>query len=398
MKILYASDAYYPRTHGVAVCIDSSANYLAEKGHQVYIVTPEYPIKDNRVLHPNISLSRYKSYRLFFTTNKEERFIYPSEIKKIYRYLEEVDPDVIHIHLEFIIGYAVRKWAMDHSKPIVMTAYTYYPPYIKLYIPYLPKKLCFYISKRCSKWFYAPSDLLFALTKEMEEVLIRDYNVKNHIERLLIGVDEKDFMNFDRKKEKCLILEQFPKLKNKNVLLFVGRIGKEKNVDFLLYVMKEILKGRNDTELLMVGGGSYMDKFQNKAKSLGIYKHVTFVGSIPHRNIRKFFALGDIFVFPSVTEAQGLVTAEALYLGLPVVAVNALGTKTVLENERGGFLVDENVKSFTNKVNLLLNDKEIYERKRVEALERGQELTFSNTFEGVISKYESLAKRISIPV
>lgn len=395
MKVLYATDAYYPRTHGVAVCIDSSANYLAEAGHKVYIVASDYPIKDKRHLHDNIKVYRFKSFGLFFTTNKEERLIYFSEIKKIYKLLDEINPDLVHVHLEFFIGFAVRKWAIKHNKPIVMTAYTYYPPYLKLYIPYLPKSFCFYLSKKYSKWFYEGSDLLFALTKEIEHVVVNDYGVKKRIERMLIGVDEKDFSLFDKEKEKNITLERYSKLKDKKVLLFVGRIGKEKNVDFLLYVMKNLLQKRGDIELLMVGGGSYIDKFKSLAKNLGIYENVTFVESIPHTRIREFFAVGDIFVFPSVTEAQGLVTAEALYAGLPTVAINALGTKTVMENSRGGFLVEENIEEFAEKVNLLLDNKEIYEEKRLEAIERGNELTFSRTFKGVIEKYEELVEKKS---
>ena len=116
------------------------------------------------------------------------------------------------------------------------------------------------------------------------------------------------------------------------------------------------------------------------AKSLGISEYTTFCDAVEHSKIRKYYALSDLFVFPSVTETQGLVTTESLYLGIPVVAVSALGTKTVLKGNKGGFLVDENDVEFAEKVNLLLDNKDIYEQKREEALERGKSLSFSANY------------------
>lgn len=394
MKIVFASDAYYPCTHGVAVSIDSSINYLADRGHEIHVIAPEYPFEDKRKLHKNITVHRYKSYSLFFTTNREERFIYPLEMKKIYRTLSFIDPDIIHVNLEFFIGFACKKWAKSNNKVLVMTAHTYYPPYLKLYMPYLPSKICHYIARKCSKWIYDTADWLFTPTKEMKTILVDDYNIKTNVEHLLIGIDEKDFIDYNREKERAenFILYKYPRIRDRKILLFVGRIGEEKNVGFLLYVMEILLRKRRDIELVLVGGGSYIEVFKNKAKELKIEDYVTFIGPIEHSLIRAAFAIGDIFVFPSVTETQGIVTCEALYLGVPVVAVNALGSKSVLDGNKGGFLVEEDKYEFSKKIELLLEDNSLYEKKKLEALERAKYLTFSYTGSVLIERYRRLIK------
>lgn len=392
MKIVFASDAYYPLTHGVAVSIDSSINYLAKNGHEIHVIAPEYPFEDKRKLHENITIHRYKSYNLFFTTNKEERFIYPWEMKKIYRDLKDIDPDIIHVNLEFFISFACRKWALKNNKVLVMTAHTYYPPYLKLYIPYLPMRICKYIAKRCSKWFYDKADLLFTPSKEMENILLEKYNIETNVEHLLIGIDEKDFLNYDRENERkeSFLLDKYPRIKDRKRLLFVGRIGEEKNISFLFEVMSILLKKRKDIELILVGNGSYLNVFKNKARKLNIIDNITFTGPIEHASIRAAYAIGDIFVFPSITETQGIVTCEALYLGLPVVAVDALGSKTVLEGSIGGFLVEEDKYQFAEKVELLLDDIDLYDAKRREAAKRSEFLTFSYTGSALLDRYNKL--------
>lgn len=380
IKVAHISDTYYPRTNGVAVYVDSCTNYMINKGFDVIILAAQYPIEDKRPERPNVKIKRFRAYRLFFTTNKDERTIYFSEKKNIYKFLDEENPDIVYVQTEFLLGIYALKWAKKNNKLIIMIAHTYWAPYIKYYAPYLPLSFCHFLVNHYLNWYFSAADILITSTQEMEDFLVKECKIKNPIHRMFIGIDETDFQNFDKEKEKAEMLEVYPKLKDKKVLLFVGRICKEKNVDFLLKAMKKILEYRKDVELLLVGGGHYMQYYMDMAKSLGISEYTTFCDAVEHAKIRKYYALSDLFVFPSVTETQGLVTTESLYLGIPVVAVSALGTKTVLKGNKGGFLVDENDVEFAEKVNLLLDNKEIYEQKKEEALERGKSLSFSANY------------------
>lgn len=390
MKIVYATDAFYPRVHGVSVSIDAAINYLAEQGHEVHIIAPEYPAKDERSYPDNIIIHRYPSYNLFFTTNKEERFVYPKYLKQIRSLLSEIDPDVVHIHLEFAVGITARSWAIKNNKPLVITSYTYYPEYIKLYIPYLPMNTCFNIAKYGCKWFYKPSDKLIVISKEYKEVLQNEYGLTNDMQILIMGIDESHFVGFDKESERQKSLEQYPEMKGKKVLLFIGRITEEKNVSFLLKVMQQMASKRDDLHLLLVGGGSHVDIYKNMVAELGIEKETTFVDAVSHDRLRDYYALADVFTFPGKLEAQGLVTIEAMHLGIPAVAIDAMGTKTFIENDEGGFLVDEDIDLFSEKVNLLLDNEKLYEEKSKQAIDRGQKFVFARTGEGLVKIYNEV--------
>ncbi len=393
MKIVYATDAYYPRVHGVAVAMESSINYLAELGHEIHIIAPEYPIKDERSLPANIIVHRYPSYNLFFTSNKEERFVYPNYLGKIRKLLDELNPDIVHVHLEFAIGITARNWAKKNQKPLVMTAYTYYPPHFKIYVPYLTEKMCFDIAKKGSKWFYKPADKLIVITEELMNTFENDFDIKNDMKLLTVGLDESYYKGFDKEKEKAEALKEFPQVHGKKVLLLIGRIGEEKNIGFLLKVIKKIVAIRTDIHLLLVGGGSHIDFFKNMASEMGLDEYITFVGYAPHEELRKYYALADVFTYPGVIELN-LVVKEALYLGVPTTVINAFGIDKLMKNEAGGLIVQkEDADMYAKKVNLLLNDEKLYKTKIQEALKLGQELVFARTGEGLVEIYNEVINK-----
>ncbi len=393
MKIICASDVYYPTVNGSAVATESSVNYLAEQGHEVHVIAPEYPKKDERVYPSNIIIHRFPSYNLFFTTNKEERFVYPKYQKKIHQLLDELDPDVVHIHLEFAVGIATRSWAIKNKKPLVMTAYTDYPPHFKLYVPYLTKGMCFNIAKYGSRWFYKPADKLIVITEKMQSDFVNKFGLKNEMELSPIGLDESHYKGFDKEKEKVEALKEYPQLKDKKVLLMIGRIGEDKNIGFLLQMFKKLLDTRKDLHLLLVGGGSHIDFFKNMASELGLDEYITFVGYAPHEELRKYYALADVFTYPGVIELN-LVVKEALYLGIPTTVIKAFGIENLMKNEAGGFVVEkEDADMYAEKVNLLLNDEKLYKTKVEEALKLGQELVFARTGESLVKIYNEVINK-----
>lgn len=380
MIIVYASDAFFPRTHGVAVCIDSSIQFLAKQGHQVHVICPSYPdfIDDPSQYSSNIFFHRFQSYNLWFTSNKEERFVYRKEKSKIRQLLQNIKPDIIHIHLEFSIGGTVKKWAKENHVPTVMTIHTYYPPYFKIYIPFLPLIFWKYFVKKASQKFYRDFDVLITPSDEMKTIIKEEYQISKEVIAIPIGINLDNFDNIDRDFEyqNSFLFEKYPRIKNRKRLLFVGRIGSEKNISFLFQVMAKLVQIRQDVELILVGTGSHMSYFQEQVRKMQLEDFITFTGSFPNNEMKKIYAIADIFTFASVTETQGLVTTEAICNGIPVVALNALGSKSAVFNNHGGFLVSENVDAFLEKVLLLLNDKEIYQLKKKEVAERRKMLSF----------------------
>lgn len=394
MRIVYSVDSYHPMTNGIITCVDASIRYLVERGHEVMLMVPSYPdMKDED--GPLVGIAkvvRLPSWPIWFTTNKHEKLVNPLTYGVARKYLDEFKPDLLHAHMELPSGFFLRHYALKNNIPMVATAHTYLLPYMKIYVPWIPSFFWNWSVPASARQFYDPLDLVFTPTKEMKKILEDDYKIKAPVDVLTIGIDPFDFQNLDKEEEikNSKYFEIYPRIKDRKRLLYVGRISEEKNVSFLFKVLKKLLEKREDLELLMVGTSSWIDKYKKDIKEMGIFDHVTFMGKIEHSVIKEVYAIADVFTFASVTETQGLVTTEAIYCGIPAVAVDALGSSTVLENNKGGFLVPEDIDEFANKVELLLNDPILYQEKVKEAKERGEELTFNKTGEGLIKGYEKV--------
>ncbi|MCX8053646.1 MAG: glycosyltransferase, partial [Armatimonadetes bacterium] len=109
------------------------------------------------------------------------------------------------------------------------------------------------------------------------------------------------------------------------VLLYVGRIAREKNLEMLLRALKILAARRDNIKLLLVGGGPAFAETKQLARKRGLESYVRFLGMLRRDQIDPIYAEADIFVFPSATETQGIAICEAMSAGLPVVAVNAGG-------------------------------------------------------------------------
>ena len=138
-------------------------------------------------------------------------------------------------------------------------------------------------------------------------------------------------------------------------------------VSWVYDVLEKVHKTNPDTALLFVGGGPYLEELKELAESRGLKDSVAFTGYAAREDLVYFYKMSSIFVFPSLTETQGLVTIEAMTVGVPVVAIGEMGTVDVMQGDNGGFMVKNDVDEFTSKVQLLLNDRHVYEAKSEEA-------------------------------
>jgi glycosyltransferase involved in cell wall biosynthesis len=121
--------------------------------------------------------------------------------------------------------------------------------------------------------------------------------------------------------------------------------------------------------LVITGDGSAMEQVQALAKSEGVFNNMVFTGFISRPFLKHFYFIADIFVFASKIETQGMVVLESLACGTPVVAVGVMGIKEVMRGDNGGFMVEEDLKDFTKKVKMLLNDSVLYNQKVIETKE-----------------------------
>ena len=377
MKIAMFTDAYWPRVNGVTVSVDSFSRALAKEGHDVLIVCLQYPQDDENNFvslkngmeidnEKHLKILRVPSFPSFIT--KEDR------IGKIYKFKWVADnvcdfnPDVIHIQTEFIICEFGIWYGKMHNLPIIYTFHTMWDDYAPNYFPSLSPRIVSIIVNKILKGILKHTYRVIVPTVQMESVVKKyKHNVKTSV--LPTGIDIKLFQHDENEiaafRDK--LEEHFPKLKGKKILLFAGRVAKEKNIEFLFKILPEILEKHPDVILLIAGSGPDIDYLKEEAHKLNIDDYCVFPGYFTRGDLSFVYSISEVFLFPSLTDTQGLVTLEAMLTGTPVVAIGAMGTLTVMGGDNGGFMVSNNTYEFTARVLELLGNKELYNLKAEEA-------------------------------
>ena len=395
MKIAMFTDAYFPRINGVAVSVHSYALELSKLGHKVCVVCLDYPEEQQKSSFFDegddekfpFQILRTASAKIVFS--KEDRMIRLDKWRYIKRKMDEFRPDVIHINSEWTVGYFGTIYGIHRKVPIVFTFHTLWEYYLENYVNFLPQKGLRKIGKELVRFYLKKADLIIAPTQRIADV-VGDYGINRTARILPTGIpDEK--LAFDEKKARRIrihLLKKFPALKGKRILLFVGRIVKEKNLAFLFDVLEVVRKRLPSTALLFVGGGPYIDELSAIAADRGLSPYTFFTGYIDGRDLVYFYKMASVFVFPSKTDTQGLVTIEAMLSGLPVVAIGEMGTLDVMQGDNGGFMVKDDVSEFSSKVLALLRDKELRSSKGKEAENWAAKWKISQLTEKLVECYD----------
>ncbi|HPU44231.1 MAG TPA: glycosyltransferase, partial [Dictyoglomaceae bacterium] len=321
MKIGYFSDTYRPHKNGVATALSIQKKAFEEEGHELHLFIPYIP---NSSQEKNV----YKLLSVTFPFQKEHRIAVPFSLKYDLL-LNKIDLEIIHTHTPFSLGifgwYEARKRKIPlvHTYHTLFTEYAYYiwdhfPEFIKKHL--ITEENAKDIAIWMSRAYCNLCDLIIAPSTKVKKLLV-DFGVKSPIEILPNGLDLRDFKPI----KKNLAREKLNLPKNATILLFVGRLGKEKNIEYLLKVEKW-LKVNTSYPIYLVIVGDNPDKrvlegLKKEAKELDIEDRIKFTGYLEYKDIANAYFASDIFVFSSLTETQGLVVLEALTTGLPVVAL-----------------------------------------------------------------------------
>jgi len=282
--------------------------------------------------------------------------------------VESFNPEIIHINTEFVIAQIGFLYARAHNLPAIYTFHTMWEDYGPNYFPLLPTFLIKFIARSVIKTILFQSYRVIVPTTQIDEV-VHNYSRRTNTFLLPTGIEPELFDHTDEEGEifRKKLESAFPKLKGKRILLFAGRIVKEKNLGFLLNILPEVLRRHPDVVLLFAGSGPDLDYFKEEAKKCGLEDNCEFSGYVERKDLALIYRVSEVFLFPSLTDTQGLVTLEAMFSGTPVVAIGALGTLMVMGGDNGGFMVENDEGEFTESVLALLGDKDLWNRKSEEA-------------------------------
>jgi len=176
-------------------------------------------------------------------------------------------------------------------------------------------------------------------------------------------------------------------------LVYVGRVAHEKNIDFLLDMLVELRPRLPGVLLALAGEGPAVPHLRRRVRELGLADAVQFVGYLRRDGeLQDCYAAGDLFVFASRTETQGLVLLEALALGVPVVALAVLGTREIVLPGRGACVAPDDPAGFAAVVSSLMHDPDARARMARAGPAFAAEWDTDVTARGLIAVYEALAR------
>ncbi|KKQ17520.1 MAG: 1,2-diacylglycerol 3-glucosyltransferase [Berkelbacteria bacterium GW2011_GWA1_36_9] len=355
MRVGIFSECYHPTLNGVVISIDTFKAELEKRGHKIFIFAPgKSNCKDNP-----FNIFRYpalpwpKDYPLAFP------FLAPLQNSQI----RDLGLDIVHSQHIFTMGRLGMRVAHQLDIPMMHTYHTLITEYSH-YIPLFPKNFTKNIIVNLSRKYCNKCNQVVTPSSQMKKIL-RSYGIKTPIEVIPTGVYLENFKD-PYHKEVLKTKWQIPE--DKIILLYVSRIAKEKNLDFLFKAIKLLHQKRQDFHLLMVGGGPELEYYQNLVKKWELSSYVTFTGMQEKEKANRFFGAADIFVFPSITETQGIVITEAMASGIPAVAIDKMGPSDIIKNGVDGFLTPLNIDSFCAKIETLLNNKKLREKFGAQAL------------------------------
>lgn len=383
MNIALFCDSYKPYISGVTVSVEILAKQLKSLGHTVYVFAPDYPgalDEENVFRFPSLP-TFYPGFRIAIPFSP-----------KISRKLKNMDFDIVHCHSPFQLGLLGRRVAKKRGRPFVYTLHTLFDKYVH-YAPFIPGPVAKKLMAEHIKRFCASASRVIVPSNYVRDHLL-ELGVTPRLEVVPTGVDIEAANALTGKG----IRKKYGIPEDAVVLMYAGRLTKEKNLPFLLRSFKLINEGNPQTFLMIVAGGPMRSELEGLAKELRIFERVVFCGEVAHPDIFDHFAASDIFVFSSTTETQGLVIAEAFASGLPAVAVKASGVEdTIIDNENG-FLVENDINAFKEKVDLLIKDEPLRQKMAENALkhvkERFSALSYAKKVEKIYCEcYTELKRR-----
>jgi glycosyltransferase involved in cell wall biosynthesis len=356
MKVLMISDVYFPRVNGVSTSIQTFRRELAALGHEVDLIAPAYPARypdDGRTL-------RVPSR--FIPLDPEDRMMKPREVRALLPQLRSAHYDLVHIQTPFVahhLGIEIAD-ALDVAR--IETYHTFFEEYLFHYVPVLPKSVVRALSRSISRRQCNRMSALIVPSTAMRDKLA-EYGVRIPMYVIPTGIPMAEFAagNGD------LFRIQHDIQKNRPMLLYVGRVAHEKNIEFLLRVLERALAHVPDLLLTIAGEGPALASLKKLATKLSLQNHMLFVGYLDRRTaLLDCYRAATAFVFASRTETQGLVLLEAMALGVPVISTAVMGTRDIVGARRGALVPKDEEADFARNIVKLLNDPALRARLSAE--------------------------------
>ncbi len=357
LNIAFYTDTFFPAVDGVVTSIEGFTKELEGRGHHVYIFTAGKPGSANS--DPNvfytrgIQLKRYPQYTFAMFP-----FLPVAKTRKL-------KIDIIHAQTPFSMGMSALITAKVNRIPLVGTFHTLFTSktVIDEYTVSnnMARKLANKYSWSYARFFYNMCDKVIAPSGTISSVLKRK-GIPN-VSVVENGIDRRIF---NERIPGTAVRRQFLDKGHGKIVLYVGRISKEKRLDVMIKAAKR-LKGRG-IRFVAVGNGPAMDYYADMVRKYGLESDFKFLGFVPHSELPKYYAAADLFCIPSTFETQGIVSLEAMSMGKPVVGADYLALSELIRpGKNGEKFTSGDSAACARKIERVINDTDRYKETVVTA-------------------------------
>lgn len=345
LRIAVVTETWPPEVNGVAMTLAKLVQGLSHRNHDVQLIRPrqtktESPLNDaslEEVLMRGMPIPRYPELKLGLPSKKT--LVKTWTLRR---------PDVVHIATEGPLGWSALQAAKVLKLPVTSDFRTNFQSYSKHYgVGWLRKPIVAYLRK-----FHNATACTMVPTRELMRSLSE--NGFANLKVVSRGVDTK---LFNISKRSTSLRASWGATENTTVLISVGRMAPEKNLDQVLKTYEALKNTGKAFKLVMVGDGPLKEQFQQR------YPEIIFPGMLSQSNLAAYYASSDLFVFPSQTETFGNVTLEALASGIPVLAFDCAAARDWVQRGINGWLVAENnPDGFAAQAVSVVNNKEVLDQ------------------------------------
>ncbi len=381
MKILIATDTYYPHVNGASYFGQRLAHYLTLRGHHVVVVAPSTTLHHRRDMINGIVVEGIRSFPVFFYQKFRfsPQFFIQRHIRNV---VQAFHPDIIHLQGHFFISRTVLRVGRKESIPVIATNH-FMPENLLHYIPlpsFLRNVLGNFAWKDCANVF----NRAYAVTTPTHAAaaLVPKKQLQKSVRVISNGIDLK---RFNPKNNSGEIWQKYH-LPEKPLLLYVGRLDREKNLDMVLRALARAAQTVN-IHFVIAGTGADRSRLELLVKKLSLENVVTFTGFVADEDLPSLYVSADCFAMAGTAELQSIATMEAMASGLPIIAVRAVALPELVHDEENGFLFNpDDIRQLSHTIEAIFSDRDRKERMGKKSLE----FIAPHNIETIISSFENL--------
>lgn len=385
MRVLFSGQSYYRKDNGQAVFMIRLAEGLVRAGHVVLALAPSETGEAWRKLVKGVWVQTVPALHLVHNLN-----VTAFSDRLVDDTIAEFAPDIVHIQDHFFLNRTVLRLAQRRHLPVVGT--NHFLPANWSNNLYIPRSVQGVVHKALWKDMLQVFNQLDAATTPTETAvtILRKQDIRIPIKAISCGVDQDEFFPMPEL-DRMAVRRHYHMATDRPVLLYVGRVDREKGLDHLLQAAAQ--SAGDDFQIAIAGKGMHRDTLIEMVSDLGLGARVVFPGYIPSDDLPVLLNSVDAFVMPSTAELQSIATLEAMSCGRPILAANARALPELVENGVNGFLFSPHSEvGLRNTIRRFLANRDRWRAMGEASIRKARPHQLQHTVARYVEWYESVCR------